>query len=167
MNGAKVVLPLLLLGGCSALPRFEPVVAGGEVSPPPVHEGFFRQRWVLERGAFTLLVKVARPNTLHVVALDDLGGTLAEATLREVKRESRGIGAKMISAMVADLALLYLPPQTGYEVVRLTGTGRTALHRQGVVRTGETIWTGRGVIRIRGERSFEIDGPYRASVEVE
>ena len=163
MRGATI---LFLLAGCSALPPFEPVA--GEVSPPRVREGFFRQRWVLDQGAFTLLVKVARPDTLHVVALDDLGGTLAEATLHEVRRESRAIGARMISAMVADLREIYLPPQSGYRAVRLKKTGEIGLERQGVIRTGSEIWTSRGHIRMRGGRSFEIDGGrLRAEVEVD
>ena len=165
MRGATI---LILLAGCSALPPFEPVASDGSPPPPPVREGFFRQRWVLDQGSFTLLVKVARPDTVHAVALDDLGTTLAEATLHSVKRESRAIDARMISAMVADLALIYLPPQSGYRAVRLKKTGELGLHRQGVVRTRTEIWTSRSHIRIKGGKSFEIDGRrYRASVEVE
>jgi len=165
MRGATI---LILLAGCSALPPFEPVAGDhGPPPPPPVREGFFRQRWVLDQGAFTLLVKVARPDTVHAVALDDLGTTLAEATLHEVKRESRAIDAAMISAMVADLRLIYLPPQSGYQAVRLKKTGEPGLHRQGVIRTRTEIWTSRSHIRIKGGKSFEIDGAYHASVEVE
>lgn len=146
------------------MPAFEP--AEGALPAPEPKSGFFRQRWVMEHGAFTLLVKVAPPDTLHVVALDDLGGTLAEATLDGAVRESRAISARQIEAIVADLRALYLPGE-GHAVVRIKETGERALHRDGVLRTATEVWTHRSHITIRGEKRFSIEGAYNASVEVE
>jgi hypothetical protein len=168
----RAPLLLILCAACAGVsfPDTEP--ADGDIAPlvPAKRAAKLRQRWLLRRGgtelAFTMYVRVTPPDTVHYVALEDLGGTLAEATNHEVKRSSRAIPERLAAAIAADLRVLLLPTPR-YRTVRTKPDGHLAAERDGELRTEGAVYTPR--VRITRTRDapghLEFEGVYRASVE--
>jgi hypothetical protein len=171
LSAVRAVLLLLLLlasAACSAVRFPDTVPAEGDVASliPVARPATLQQRWLLRRGgtelAFTMYVKVTPPDTVHFVALEDLGGTLAEATNHEVKRASRAIPERLAAAIAADLRVLLLPTPP-YRTVR-TADGRLGAERDGELRLEDAVYTWR--VRIgRADGRLEFQGAYSASVE--
>jgi hypothetical protein len=104
---------------------------------PPAAPAAMVQRWVLAYGSgeafFTLYVRLDPPGSMAVVALSDLGGTLASGTWTDgvtaVERDSRAFPARLVEGILRALAPVFLPgPPEEYELVRLRD-GAPALRR--------------------------------------
>ena len=131
-----VTLAALLAAACRGvpLPEVEPVSdeharkALVEDVLSPAARATMVQRWVLTDGNveffFTLYVQVKPPGSIAIVALSDLGGTLASGTWTDgemaIDRDSRALPARMARSVLLTLAPVFLPgPPEEYELVRL------------------------------------------------
>lgn len=104
---------------------------------PPAAPAAMVQRWVLTDGHgdlfFTLYVQVRPPGSMAIVALSDLGGTLASGTWTDggvaIDRDSRAFPARKARSVLLVLAPVFLPgPPAEYELVRFAD-GTPAVRR--------------------------------------
>ena len=179
----RVLLLLLCTCACSAritFPPMEPGPKGGVIPfvyPIGPWKGTFEQRWILERGGteavFTVYLKVTPPNGMHMIAVGDLGTTLCEATLTEIKQESRLFPGELAQQILRDIRPLFQPfPYGAYQVVIVEG--EHGLYRE----DGDerVLWRKSGVLTTNAKISvkrwndataalIEISGKYNATVE--
>ena len=182
----SALLFVFALGACSARVAFPPMepVKGDPAALLEQYVGearaaTYEQRWIVERhgteGVFTLYLKVAPPDSMHMVALDDLGSTLCEVTLDRVVSESRYFPGDLGQQILRDLKPFFLPAQGGeYRLVRAEGKlglyreedGERELWRRGKVLLTEAEVS---VKRWHGDKypaAMTIRGRYHATVEI-
>ncbi len=176
--------PVLLafLCSCSSRIAFPPMESAPDGAMPFVYpigpwKGKFEQRWILERGGteavFTMYLKVTPPHKMHMVAVGDLGTTLCECTLTEVKQESPLFPGELGQQILRDIRPLFQPyPPDAYRVV-IAGGERGLYREEGDERV---LWRASGIlttyakITVKRWREataalIEISGKYNATVE--
>lgn len=129
------VLAALLAASCRGVPLPDVEPANDEAAQrtlvadllPPAVPAAMVQRWVLAHGRgevfFTLYVRLEPPDSMGMVALSDLGATLASGTWTDgaavIDRDSPAFPARMAKSILAVLAPVFLPgPPAEYELVR-------------------------------------------------
>ena len=139
------VLAALLAASCRGVPfpdvepSYDEAARAALVADllPPAVPATMVQRWVVTDGHgelfFTLYVQVRPPGSMAIVALSDLGGTLASGTWTDgsvaIDRDSRAFPARIAKSVLLVLAPLFLPgPPAEYELVRFAD-GTPAVRR--------------------------------------
>jgi len=163
------LLPLLplLLASCAGIapPAYlaldrEPTAAEERARPRPATEPR-QERWILRRGdteiVFTLLVEF-ESGEVRFVALDDLGGVLADSA----GRESRVLPARTAERIGKLLRAKYAPrnPQ-----VVLVGS-RTGWAEPGALWVGDELYVAGMLVRRLGPQRYEVEGALTATVTV-